>query len=243
MLADSNNYAFIVRTTGDLDAGGANENLTGTNVGYKYVTTLQANIAPQTSQLFVSIPYHSDWTMASEISGSGTEFPDGSIISAVLKWNYATQLYESRTWVGAPFNVWNGDFTINPGDAIAVGIITTSPYEWKIVGAYDETLDFTFDANTPPLTSQMFTSLPYHTSYSMASDISGPSTEFTDGSVITAVLQWNYGTQQYDSRTWVGPPFNAWNGDFTIDSAPGGHLAFGIFTTTPYVWTPQVTGL
>jgi hypothetical protein len=242
-LADGNNYAFIVHTTGDATQGGPNENPTNTNVGYKYVETLLANALPQTSQKFISVPYFSDWTAASDISGSGTEFTDGSIISAVLKWNYATQLYDKRTWVGAPFNVWNDDFPINPGDSIAVGIITSSPYEWKIVGAYDDTLDFTFDANTAPLTSQMFTSIPYHSSYTMASDIAGPGKEFTDGSIITAILQWNYATQLYDKRTWVGAPFNVWSDDFTIESAPGGHLAFGIFTTSPYLWTPQVTGL
>jgi hypothetical protein len=239
-LVDANNYGFIVHTTGDGVAGGPNENPTGTNVGYKYVESLLANTPPRTSQKFVSIPYFCDWTSASDISGLGTEFTDGTVISSVLRWDYATQKFESRTWLGAPFNTWNGDFAITPGDTIAVGITTTSPYNWVIVGAYDDTTDFSFDANTPPLTSQMYTSLPYHTSYVSASDISGPGTEFTDGTIIGAVLQWNYAGQKFDSRTWLGAPFNTWNGDFTIDPFPGGHLAFGIITTSPYAWQPQV---
>jgi hypothetical protein len=245
LLGDSNNYAFIVRTTGDAFQGGPNENPTNTNVGYKYGIDLQANIPPQTSQMFVSLPYYCDWTKASDIAGAGKEFDNGNIITAVLKWNYTTQIFDSRTWTGAPFNTWEpDDFPINPGDAIAVGVSTSSPYTWKIVGAYDDTFEFTFQANTPPTTSQMFTSIPYHTSYIMASDIAGAGKEFDNGDVITAVLQWNYTTQIFDSRTWTGAPFNTWEpDDFTIDPMPGGHLAFGISTSPPVPWQPQVMGL
>ena len=111
------------------------------------------------------------------------------------------------------------------------------------MGAYNETLQFEFLKNPDPLTSQMFTSLPYHTLYTKAEHVSGPGTEFTDGSVISAVLQWNYTIQTYDYRTWWGDPFYSWEGNFTIDPAPGGHLAFGIVTGTSYYWKPWVMGL
>jgi hypothetical protein len=240
-FADANDYNLIVRTTGDPTQGGPNENPTGTNIGYKYGEDLLKNPAT-TSQKFVSIPYFSDWTMASDIAGPGMEFTDGSIVSSILRWDYASQKFQSRTWVGPPFNTWNGDFAITPGDTLAVGITTVSPYTWKIVGSYDDTVTFNFIKN-PTTTSQMFTSLPYHTSYTMASDLAGPGKEFVDGATITSVLQWNYPAQKFDSRTWVGPPFNTWNNDFTIDPMPGGHLAFGISTVSPYPWTPQVMGL
>jgi hypothetical protein len=243
LLGDSNNYAFIVRTTGDATQGGPNENPTNTNVGYKYGIELRANLPPQTSQMFISIPYYCDWTKASDIAGPLMEFTDDSIVTAILKWNYTTQMFDSRTWIGFPFFTWDQDFDIEPGDSLAVGISTAAPYLWKIVGAYDDTLEFTFLQNTPPLTSQMFTSLPYHTSYVSASDIAGPGKEFTDDSIITAVLQWNYLTQMFDARTWIGFPFFTWDQDFTIDPMPGGHIAFGISATVPYNWKPLVMGL
>jgi hypothetical protein len=238
-LADSNNYALIVHTTGDTK--GSYENMTGSNIGYKYGINLVKNPAT-TSQMFVSIPYLCDWTWASDVSGPGTEFLDGSIITAVLKWNYSTQAFDARTWWGPPFNQWVDDFPINPGDALAVGIITTTPYLWKIVGSYDDTFEFTLLKN-PSGTSQMFTSIPYHKLYDAANEVSGLGTEFTDGSIITAVLQWNYAGQRFDSRTWWGPPFNQWVGEFNLNLPPGCHLAFGIETTIPYPWKPQVIAL
>ena len=71
-LADPNDYVFVVRCTNNTQ--GSWENQTGTNVGYKYGIDLLKNPDPQTSQMFVSIPYNSDWSKASDISGSGTEF-------------------------------------------------------------------------------------------------------------------------------------------------------------------------
>jgi hypothetical protein len=232
MGTDSNNYAFIVHTTGDPGQGGPNENLVGTNVGYKYVIDLQKN-PTTTSQMLVSIPYFCDWTMASDIAGPGMEFTDDTVIDALLMWNYATQKLEYRTY--GLFG-WQGDFSINPGDTLGVTIRTSSPYSWKIVGAYDDTFEFSFATN-PTTTSQTFCSLPFHTTYQMASDIAGPGMDFTDDTIVDTVLKWNYTKQQLDYRTYG---LFGWQGDFDIDPMPGGHVGFTIRTSSPVNWKPQV---
>jgi hypothetical protein len=240
-FADPNNYAFIVRTTGDLSSqeGGLLENPVGTNIGYKYGIELIANAPPQTSQKFVSIPYICDWKKASDIAGPGTEFLDGSIIDAVLRWNYTKQDYDF--WTFGIFGWGTVDYDIIPGDAIAVAIITTTPYTWKIVGSYDDTVTFEFVINTPPQTSQMYTSLPYHKAYTYASDVAGPGKEFTDGLIIDAVLQWNYTKQDYDY--WTFGIFGWGTVDYAITPSPGDHLAFAITTSVSYFWQPQVISL
>lgn len=239
--ADSNNYALIVNTTGDISSqeGGMLENPVGTNIGYKYGIELLVNPSPLTSQKWVSIPYICDWKKASDIAGPGTGFLDGLIIDAVLRWNYSRQDYDYWTF---GITGWAGkDFNIIPGDAIAVSIKTTSPYLWKIVGSYDDTVTFEFLVNPSPLTSQMYTSLPYHKSYVYASNVAGPGTEFTDGSIIDAVLQWNYNKQDFDYWTFG---ITGWGiKDYAINPSPGDHLAFAIKTSVSYFWQPQVIAL
>jgi hypothetical protein len=245
-FANANNYAFIVRTTGDLSSqeGGLLENLVGTNIGYKYGIELLANAPPQTSQKFVSIPYICDWKKASDIAGPGTEFLDPSIIDAVLRWNYTKQDYDFWTYGFLGWGTGCVDYDINPGDAIAVAITTTSvPYIWKIVGSYDDTLTFEFVINTPPQTSQMYTSLPYHKDYTYASDVAGPGTEFTDPSIIDSVLQWNYTKQDYDFWTYGFLGWGTGCVDYAINPSPGDHLAFAITTSVSYFWQPQVISL
>jgi hypothetical protein len=239
MYADANNYAFIVHTTGDTGQGGPFENPIGTNVGYKYGISLLKNMV-KSSQLVVSVPYHNDWTMASDITGAGTEFTDNTIIDTISKWNYTLQTWEARSWNGL-FMWWEDDFPVNPGDALVVTVTTTSPYLWKLVGAYDDTFDFVFLQNVGK-SSQIFTSLPYHKSYVMASDVTGPGTEFIDNAIVDTVSQWNYIDQTWNSRSWNGL-FMWWEDEFPIFAAPGDHLVFTITTTSPYNWQPQVISL
>jgi hypothetical protein len=238
LLTNTNNYVFRVNTTNDLSSqeGGIFENMVGTNVGYKYIMWLQENPV-LTSQLVVSIPYYCDWKKGEDIAGMGKEFDDGSKIAILSVWNYTKQTYDSRRW--NPLDgKWLENITINPGDALVVSVTAPTPYQWNIVGAYDE--GFTFELLVNPGTSQMFLSLPYHKSYEKGEDICGVGTEFPDDQVVGIVSQWNYSKQTYDSRRW-NPLDGKWLENFTIFASPGDHLV--IFITKelpPYYWKPQV---
>lgn len=235
--ADSNNYSFIVRTTGDVQGG--LENLTGTNIGYKYIIILQKNPGFVKQYKWISLPYHSDFTKASDICGPLEEFTNNTIIDTLVKWNFTSQENDYRHWALFPPPAhWQGDFAINPGDSLGIIVTTDVAYEWSIVGSHYDSLQIELKKNPDPSTSMKIISLPYHTAYNYASDISGPGAEFIDGSIIEAVLKWNYSTQQYDYRTWYGPPFNTWVGDFNIE--PGDALGLGISSSTAYYWTPEV---
>jgi hypothetical protein len=239
--ANANNYAFIVRTTGDVP-GGPNENPTGTNMGYKYVITLQKNPATGTQFRWISLPYNCDYTMASDICDTGAEFPDNTVIDTLVKWNFVTQTYDSRYWSSFPPPAhWQDDFAINPGDALGVIITTDVPYDWSIVGSYDDTVQFELLKNPATGTQFMTMSLPYHKDYVSASDICGPGMEFTDNTYFDNLVQWNFVTQTYDSRYWSSfPPPAHWQGDFTINASPGDALGFIVTADTSYYWTPAV---
>jgi hypothetical protein len=232
MLADGNEYAFIVRCTGDTGQGGPFENPTGTNVGYKYIETLLKN-PTTTSQLFISMPYFSDWTKGEHIAGPDGEFIDNTIIDSVLVWNYTSQQLDYRSF--GLFG-WENNVTINPGDIVGVTIITTSPYDWKIVGSYDDTFEFTLLKN-PTTTSQIFCSLPYHTTYQRAEHLTGTGNDFVDNTIVDSVLKWNFTAQALNYRSFG---LFGWEGNFTIDPMPGGHIGFTIITTSPYQWKPRV---
>jgi hypothetical protein len=239
--ADANNYAFIVRTTGDVP-GGPNENSIGTNMGYKYIITLQKNPSTGTQFRWISLPYYCDYTMASDICDTGAEFPDNTVIDLLVKWNFATQTYDSRYWSSFPPPAhWQDDFAINPGDALGVIITTDVPYDWSIVGSYDDTVQFELLKNPATGTQFMTMSLPYHKDYVSASDICGPGMEFTDNTYFDNLVQWNFVTQTYDSRYWSSvPPPAHWQGDFTINASPGDALGFIVTADTSYYWTPAV---
>jgi hypothetical protein len=234
--ADSNNYSFIVRTTGDSQGG--LENLTGTNIGYKYIMTLQKNPGPGTQFKWISIPYHSDYKMASDICGPMKEFTNNTIIDTIVKWNFTLQENDYRHWALFPPPAhWQGDFVIYPGDSLGIIVTTDVAYEWSIVGSHDDSLQFELLKNPAPSTSLKTLSLPYHTEYNYASDISGPGAEFTDGSVIEVVMRWNHSTQYFDYRSW-SPLFSSWIGDFFIE--PGDAIGFIVSSATSYYWTPEV---
>ncbi|UCG70582.1 MAG: hypothetical protein JSV09_06070 [Thermoplasmata archaeon] len=242
-LTDANKYFFIVRTTNDSSSqeGGLYENMTGTNIGYKSWIQLLKNPDPQTSQLVVSLPYFCDWTKASDIVGPGKEFTNSNIIAIISKWNYATQKFSSLSynpisgqWVGT-------DFDINQGDAIVLGVTASSPFQWNIVGSYDETFEFELLKNPDPLTSQMGISLPYHKSYMKLSDV--PGTDFTDNTRVSIISQWNYTIQKFDSLSY-NPISGQWVGkDAMLFASPGDHLFLGVTASTPYYWKPDVITL
>jgi hypothetical protein len=241
--ANPNNYAFIVRTTGDVPGG--NENLTGTNIGYKYIMTLQKNPGPGTQFMWISLPYYSDYTKAEDICSPTGEFSDNTVIDTLVKWNFANQDYDRRQWADfPPPPKWFGNFTINPGDALGVIVTTDVPYDWSIVGAYDDTLQFTFQKNVGPGTQFMTLSLPWHKSYINAADIADTGMEFPDNTVFDTMVQWNFASQQYDRRQWADfPPPPGWQGNFTINITPGDALGFIVTTDPPVLWTPQVITL
>ena len=240
--ADSNNYSFIVRTTGDTQGG--LENLTGTNIGYKYIMILQKNPGFVTQFKWVSIPYHCDYTKASDICGPMEEFTDNSVIDTLVKWNFTTQGYESRHWALFPPPAhWQDDFIINPGDALGVIVTTNTPYEWSIVGSHNDLLQIVLKRN--PTGQQFMTlSLPYHKIYKNASDICGPGKEFPDNTIIDTLVHWNFTAQKYDRRYWAPfPPPASWQVDFAITPSPGDALGVIITTDTAYYWTPEVITL
>jgi hypothetical protein len=241
--ADSNNYSFIVRATGDVQGG--LENLTGTNIGYKYIMTLQKNPGFVTQFKWISIPYHSDYTKASDICGPLEEFTNNTIIDTLVKWNFANQEYDYRHWALFPPPAhWQGDFVINPGDALGVIVTTNVSYEWSIVGSHDDSFQFELKKNPGPGTQLMTLSLPYHKAYNNASDICGVGEEFPDNTVFDVLVHWNYTTQRYDNRVWAAfPPPAHWTGDFAITLSPGDTLGFIITTDIVYYWSPEVISL
>jgi hypothetical protein len=233
-LTDGNNYVFRVNTTNV--SKGNYENMIGTNVGYKYGITLTSGI----SRIWISIPYFSDYDYVSDIAAdSGAEFTDGSIITAVERWNYSTQRYDSRLY---DLGTWelpsSPDYDIDPGDALFVTVNTASaalPYTWDIVGAYDPTLVFDLLANVGK-TSYKMMSLPYHMTYVMASDITA---EFPNNDNIDQVGQYNYMTSSWDLRAWniiVGD----WQGEYTIYSPPTNTVMFNVRASVMYPWQPDV---
>ena len=241
--ADPNNYSFIVRTTGDVQGG--LENLTGTNIGYKYIMTLQKNPGFVTQFKWLSIPYHSDYTKASDICGPLEEFTNNTIIDTLVKWNFTTQKYDYRHWALFPPPAhWQGDFVINPGDALGVIVTTNVSYEWSIVGSHNDSFQFELIKNPAPNTQFRTLSLPYHKTYNFASDICSPVGDFNDNTVIDTLVHWNFTTQRYDRRYWAAfPPPPHWSGDFAITLPPGDTLGFIITTDIANYWTPEVITL
>jgi hypothetical protein len=241
--SDSNNYSFIVRTTGDTQGG--LENLTGTNIGFKFIMILQKNPGFVTQFKWISIPYHCDYTKASDICGPLEEFTNNTVIDALVKWNFTAQEYDGRHWALFPPPAhWQGDFPIDQGDALGVIVTTDVPYEWSIVGSHDDSFQFELITNPPPATQFKVLSLPYHKAYNNASDICGPAMDFPDNSVIETLIQWNFTTQKYDSRFWaLFPPPAHWTSDFAIAPSPGDAIGFIITTDTSYYWSPEVITL
>jgi hypothetical protein len=237
-LADANNYVFRINTSYDFSSleGSMYENMIGTNVGYKYGISLQKTGPTLTNFLWISLPYYCDYTKASDIAGP--EFADNSTIEKVSRWDYDTQSYEHRTWVSFPFPQWSGEFTINPGETIAVTVTAETPVTWNIVGAYDDTLQFTLIETPPDKTNFYWLSFPYHRLDQKASEITD--VEFADNSTIEKVSQWVYATQSYEHRTWVAFPFPQWSGEFTINASPGDAIAFTITADVEYYYMPEV---
>ncbi len=222
---DGNDYAFIIHTTGDTVA--SYENMTGTNVGYKYGITLTSAI----NRIWVSIPYHSDYDFASDITTDS--FPDGEAVTAVERWNYTKQDYDSRLW----FGMWVNDFDIEPGDAIHLSINplgSALPYTWKIVGAHDPDFQFELIENSGPLTDYKMLSLPYHRTYQMASDITA---EFPDKTKISVVGHYNYTIPKWEARRYA---VVGWFDDFSILPSPTDVVYFYVTSPASYYWTPQV---
>jgi hypothetical protein len=226
-LGDGNNYTFIVHTTGN--TVGVNENMTGTNVGYKFGITLENWM----TGIWVSIPYHSDYDFAADLTDDS--FPNNDHITAVEKWNYATQGYESRLWM---FGMWNFDFDIIPGDAIRLSVNTGSPflpYTWKIVGAHNPGLQFDLVVN-PATTDYMMVSLPYHRTYQNLTHVTN---DFTANNQIDIVGNYNYITGEWDLRFWH-PVLLEWVDDFDIYASPADAILFEVTAPASYFWTPQV---
>lgn len=225
-LADANNYVLRVNTTGLTK--GSYENLTGTNVGYKTSIVLDSSII----RIWISIPYLSDYDYASDITDDS--FPNNDVITAVERWNYSTQNYDSRLW---QFGTWMGNFDIEPGDAISVSINPVGPglpYTWKIVGAYDPNFEFEFIRNVGTTDFKMG-SLPYHRTYQMASDVTA---EFTWDKVYE-IAQYNYVTLRWDERVW-SPGAGQYIGEFAIYPSPADAMLFQITASTTFYWKPQV---
>jgi hypothetical protein len=235
-LFDSFEYAFIVHTTGD--TVGSFENMTNTNVGYKFNQVLDAPSGQ--SLVWVSIPYFSDYDMLSDIAHEtdpDAEFSDNSIVTTVNKWNFSLQQYQKRQWLG----FWLDDYDIEPGDAIQIQLNPSAPvYTWKIVGAHDDSLQFELKKN-PSGTQFKMLSLPFHSTYQTASDISA---EFpgglTDG--IDIIAKYNYTLQNWESWLWF--LITGWTGDdFDIYPAPADVVMFQVTTTSAVYWQPQVIAI
>jgi hypothetical protein len=232
-LADGNDYSIVVHTSGDTQ--GSYENMVNTNLGYKRTQVLDSTM----DWIWISIPYASDYDFASDVADSfntDAEFSDDTVISTVRRWNYAGQRYDTWSYI---FGTWTGtDYDIEPGDALLVFVTTSGTYNWKIVGAHDPTLQFSLLVN-PTITDFKMISLPYHKTYSTASDIT--TAHFPDNTIIDIMAQFDYTIQNWETWFYIPP----WMGDdFTI-YPPAADVVFFKVTkiTTPALWTPQVISI
>ncbi|MBI5001020.1 MAG: Ig-like domain-containing protein [Euryarchaeota archaeon] len=216
-------------------------------MGVKAQLGFTMNAAPNTNNMFFSLPYNCQYKKASDIvkdieGGDGVNSPSTKI-SLVGQWSQAGQA--GITYFYEPlFLDWEGtDFAIAPGDGLYFGIIST--FNWVINGTDTSSL-LTFTLNAAPTTNNMFFSLPYASTCTRASDIvkaieggdgvNSPSTK------ISLIGLWSHPGQS-STTYFYDPYFLDWEGtDFPI--IPGDGLYLGIisnFTWIPSLITPRVT--
>jgi hypothetical protein len=206
-----NHYYLVTATDGAQDGPNSTMGVKD-SLSFGYSTT-NTNIA------WFSLPYASTYLRASDIATKLTP----ANIDVVGKWDAAGQTsivyyYARSRWRGV-------DFTINPGDALYLGV--RRAFTWNLTGT-DLSISLTLTLNPAPSTNVDWIGLPYTSVYGKASDIAN---ELTSAK-ITEVGIWNAATQSVVRWYWTG---STWTGtDFTIPQGAGVY----VIVASSFAWTP-----
>jgi len=219
LLPDPNNYYYLAFA---FDAYETKSNKS--NMGYKFRKNLYWN-ASKTDKNWVSFPYNSEYTNASDITAEFS--PGGSPIYKVTK-RRPDQLYEDRVWIPGP-NIWSGDFAIEKGAMYEISVDANTVV--TLCGSNDPDYAVPLYWNATK-TDKNWVSIPYNAVYANASDITA---EFSpSGSPIYKITR-RRTDQLYEDRVWLSGP-NIWSGDFTITRGEGLEISVDQNTS----WVPQV---
>jgi hypothetical protein len=225
-LSDGLTHFYIVRAKAGAQISG------NSTMGAKVPLTFPSNPLEGNIHWF-SLPYRSTYGSASDISNELTS----TLINVVAKWDPTTQ----RPILWYFFRgMWRGtDFTINPGDGVYVG--AWASFTWVVVGT-DGSVELSFSLDPPIPGNLNWISLPYTSTYAVASDIvmdiegsTGPGAN----TKITEIAKWDAATQTLIKYSWTA---SGWMGtDFVINPGDGIYLKIVTnFTWTPMLITPEV---
>jgi hypothetical protein len=228
-LSDGQDHYYIVRAYNDVLGKESANSTMGTKLNRDFIAS------PAVSSIYwMSIPYRSIYTRASDIANELTE----SRANVIAKWDRGTQEIVSYYFARGK---WRGrDFALNPGDGFYVSAV--SDFSWFINGTdFAADLGFGF-MPAPTKTNAHWFSLAPTSIYAKASDIVvdiegglGPGTN----TKIIEVRKWDpsAGTEivfYYDGSGWSGV-------DFGISSAEGICLqVISSFSWSPRLITPTV---
>lgn len=181
-----------------------------------------------TNVYWMSLPYNSIYTKASDIANELTE----GNIRVVGKWDIAAQKTRLYYYLRGR---WRGnDFDINSGDGIYVS--TISSFSWYITGTDKSTTISFIHSPSFRATNEHWISIPYTGIYGMASDIvtdieggTGPNTN----TKIIEVGLWDPSTQGVVTYTYTP---TGWTGDFAISPGDGIYLK----VVTSFNWQPKL---
>ena len=222
-LTDGLTHYYIVRAFNS-STGTESENST---MGVKIQKDFTYN--PGTTNVYwMSLPYNSIYTKASDITNELTE----SNIHVVGKWDRIAQRTQLYYYLRGK---WRGnDFNIDSGDGIYVSTVST--FSWYITGTdRSTTLSFTY-STAKTATNIHWISIPYTGTYSLASkivtDIEGGIGPGTNTKIIE-VGKWDPSTQ--DVTKYVYTP-TGWMGDFNILPGDGIYLK----VVTNFNWEPKL---
>jgi len=227
-LDDGLTHYYIVRAY-NAALGGESANST---MGVKISKDIVFNPA-QRNIFWMSLPYVSEYSTASDIATELTS----SNINVIGKWDRQKQktdvyFYARGKWRGT-------DFTINAGDGIYVGAVST--FTWDIAGTdSDASINLPFAPSATKL-NRHWISVPPTGNYTTASDIVAhiEVSLLVPPAKIIEVGLWDPISQDvvrfYYDGWWIGT-------DFTIGAGDGIYLKVvgDTFDWTPWLVTPYV---
>jgi len=226
---DSQDHFYIVRAYEPLCAESTNSTM-GAKAHLSFTMPVNPNL---TDINWLSLPYNTIYTKASDITGELTE----AKIRVVGKWNPAKQKAITYTYAKGK---WRGsDFSISPGEGIFIAGLQTDFY-WVINGTDSEiSLGFTYySKHTKNINwiSEPYTGI-YSSASSIVMDIEG--SLIASPTKIVEVGRWNPATQTSEIFYWDGA---SWSGpDFTIGPGDGIYLRIiSSFSWSIELLTPPV---
>ncbi len=196
------------------------------NMGYKLNKFVNENAAA-TDKNWVSVPWHSPYDSASDLTGDVS--PDGDPLNKITNLRN-DQLYESWAYTTIPFPRWTGvNFEIESGRGYE--IVTIKDDTLVFVGANDPHGLVSLNEN-PAATDKNWVSVPYNAVYNSVNDITD---EYSpSGSPLTKLTNLR-DDQLYESWAYTTIPFPRWTGvNFAIENGRG----YEFVTTSDTTWDP-----